>query len=214
MIELKTYTKAELSEILHTSDRQGITRKLDRYNITYACSGRGDDLEITITAIPNPFKIFCINDLGIPAQADFTKLRNLFYYLFCCEGFAGLPLIEMAERMKEDGRPLARETIGKWLNYLEKIDFVAFDKADCTYYAISTAPDGTKLHWEISKQQYNAGWKIYFESITEEGTHGAYTRMRNYIGGHPYKKAKMMPNAFYIQQINQLIEIINESFTT
>jgi len=36
--------------------------------------------------------------------------------------------------------------------------------------------------------------------------------MYNYIGGHPYKKAKMMQNAFYISEINQLIDIINESF--
>lgn len=214
MIELKTYTKAEMAEILHTAARQGITRKLTGYDIKYTCDGEGEDLKITIHAINNPFKVFCITELGIPAQADFTKLRNLFYYLFCCEGFAGLPLIQMAEKMDADGRHFSREKIGKWLAYLQEIDYIAFDKADCTYYAISTAPGGTKLHREISKQQYNTGWKIYFENISEEGTHGAYTRMRNYIGGHPYKKAKMMPNAFYIQQINQMIDIINESFTT
>ena len=214
MIEIKTYTKAELAEILHTPNRQGITRKLDRYNIAYTCDGDGDNLKITVKAIPNPFKVFCITNLGIPAQSDFTLLRNLFYYLFCCEGFAGLPLIQMAEKLDEDGRHIARETIGKWINYLEKIDFVAFDKADCTYYAISTAPDGAKLHREISKEQYNIGWKIYFEHKPEEGSHGAYARMYNYIGGHPYKKAKMIPNAFYIQEINQMIEYINESFIT
>ena len=212
MIELRTYTKAEMAEILHTPTRQGITRKLDGYNISYICSGRGEDLKITITAIANPFKVFCITELGIPAQSDFPKLRNLFYYLFCCEGFAELPLIEMAERLKEDGKSVSRETIGKWLRYLEHIDYIAFDKADCTCYAISPAPDGKKLHREISKQQYNTGWKIYFESVPEEGTRSAYRRMYNYIGGHPYKKAKMMPNAFYIPQINQLIELINNSF--
>ena len=214
MIELKTYTKAELAEILHTTARQGITRKLDRYSITYTCDGDGDDLRITIKAIPDPFKVFCITELGIPAQADFTKLRNLFYYLFCCEGFAGLPLIQMAERMDEDGRHLSRETIGKWLNYLQGIDYVAFDKTDCIYYAISPATDGRKLHREISKGQYNTGWKIYFEKKPEEGSHGAYAKMYSYIGGHPYKKAKMIPNAFYIPQINQLIDIINDSFNT
>ena len=212
MIELKTYTKAELAEILHTPGRQGITRKLDGYKISYLCSGRGEDLKFTITAIANPFKVFCITELGIPAQADFIKLRNLFYYLFCCDGFAELPLIEMAERLKEDEKTVSRETIGKWLKYLEHIDYIAFDKTDCTYYAISPAPDGKKLHREISKQKYNTGWKIYFDSIPEEGGHSAYARMYNYIGGHPYKKAKMMQNAFYIPQINQLIDIINESF--
>ena len=214
MIELKTYSKAEIAEILHTNARQGITRKLDGYNISYSCSGRGEDLKITITAIANPFKVFCITELGIPAQSDFPKLRNLFYYLFCCEGFAGLPLIEMEARMKEDGNPMARETIGKWLSYLEHIDYIAFDKADCTYYAISPAPDGTKLHQEISRQQYNTGWKIYFDSKPMEGSHGAYMRMYNYIGGHPYKKAKMIQNAIYIPQINQLIELINNSFNS
>ena len=89
---------------------------------------------------------------------------------------------------------------------------IAFDRADCTYYAISSAPDGKKLHREISKQQYNMGWKIYFDSKPTEGSYGAYVRMYNYIGGHPYKKAKMIPNAIYIPQINQLIELINNNF--
>ncbi len=212
MLELKQYSPAELAEVIQTSpERQQITRKLNRYNICFTCAGRGHNLIYTIEAIPHPFKVYCVFDLGIDPRADFRKLRNLFYYLFCVDGFAELPILEMAERLSETNAPVSRETIGKWLTYLAHINFVMFDTSDCVYYRINKV-GGKMIHTEIDRETYNAGWRLYFERKEASGSSVAYEAMTKYVGGHPYKKAKMVENAFYQEEIHRLIDYINETF--
>ncbi len=65
MLEEREYEKAEIAEILHTRDNQGIKRKLNNYGIEYSCSGRGNSLQVHITKIPSmfQFKVFCITEL-------------------------------------------------------------------------------------------------------------------------------------------------------
>ena len=81
MLELREYTKSELSSILGTSDRQGIRRKLERYNIDFDESGHSNNAVFEIKNFERPFKVFCIIDLGVPAQVDFDKMRDYLYYL-------------------------------------------------------------------------------------------------------------------------------------
>ena len=88
MLELRDYSIAELRTILGTKDKQGIDRKLIGYGVEFSSAGYGDRRIYTITRIPNPFKVYAITKLGIPAQADFTKIQNLYFYFFCVEGFA------------------------------------------------------------------------------------------------------------------------------
>jgi hypothetical protein len=57
MIELRRYGKAELAAILKTSSKEGMTRKLERWGITFTEAGRGNNLEITITSIADRFKV-------------------------------------------------------------------------------------------------------------------------------------------------------------
>lgn len=211
MLELKTYTKGEIVAILGTENREGIKRKLDGYGVEYTIAGNGN-YTLTVTAINNPFKLFCITTLGIPAQADFDKLRILYYHLFCCPEFADLPYEVMAGVLKDENDPPSNKTISKWVAYLSKIDFVAFDKEDCIYYAIRKKKDGTRSCREITKEVYCAGWHIYWNNKESKGTEEAYCRMFNYVGGHPYRKAKIKPNAIYLNEINQLIDILNEAY--
>lgn len=213
MLELRTYTKDEIVSILGTADRQGIKRKLDGYGVEYTIAGWGD-FTLTVTAINDPFKLFCITTLGIPAQANFGKLKILYYHLFCCPEFATLPYEVMASMLKDEAEedPPSSKTVGKWVAYLGAIDFVAFDKEDCTYYAIRKQKDGKRTCGEISKETYCAGWHIYWSKKAEEGTDAAYYRMFNYVGGHPCRKAKIKPNAIYLKEINQLIDILNEEY--
>lgn len=213
MLELKSYTKAEIAAILGTSDRQGIKKKLDGYGVEYSIEGQGDFI-ITITAINNPFKVFCITTLGIPAQADFHKLKILYYHLFCCPEFATKPYEVMASLLKEAGEkdPPSSKTVGKWVAYLGTIDFVAFDKEDCIYYAIRKRMDGIRICKEITKEVYGVGWSIYWTNKGREGTDAAYFRMFNYVGGHPCRKAKIKPNAIYLNEINQLIDILTDEY--
>ena len=213
MLELRTYTKNEITGILDTTDRQGVKRKLDGYGVEYTIDGWGN-YTLTITAINDPFRLFCITTLGIPAQADFDKLKTLYYHLFCCPEFATQPYEVMASKLKEEGEadPPSNKTIGKWVAYLATIDFVAFDRDDCVYYAIQKGQDGMRNCVEISKETYCAGWRIYWEYKTKEGTDLAYYRMYNYVGGHPCRRPKMKANGIYNKEIEQLIDILEDEY--
>ena len=212
MLEVRDYSITELRELLGTKDKQGIDRKLTGYGVEFTSSGWADNRIYTITAIPDPFKLYAITKLGIPAQADFTKIRNLYFYFFCVDGFADWPMVEMEAILKEDGKQVASKTISKWLHYLERLDYVKFSQCEFTYYAIYKATNGTKLYKEISREKYLEGWRTYFDSRDEEGCESAYIKLRNHIGGHPYKRPAATHNAFYTAEIAELIEVINASF--
>lgn len=111
MLELRTYTKAELVEIFGTKDRQGLTRKLQRYGIKYRTSGRGENLTFTITETADPFKIFCIDELGYDGRTDFVKLRNFLYCFLNDDEFRAMPDEVKAKRMDKAGKYICRQTI-------------------------------------------------------------------------------------------------------
>lgn len=213
MLELRTYTKDEIVGILGTKDREGIKRKLDGYGVEYTIEGWGN-YTLTIAAINDPFRVFCITTLGIPAQANFDKLKTLYYHLFCCPDFATLPYEVMASKLKEEDEqdPPSNKTISKWVEHLDKIGFVAFDSGDCTYYAIRKNKDGMRVCKEITKEVYCAGWHIYWEYKIREGTGDAYYRMFNYVGGHPCRRPKMKANGIYNNEIEQLINILEDEY--
>ena len=212
MLEIRDYSIAELRELLGTKDKQCIDRKLTGYGVEFSSAGWADKRIYTITDIPDPFRIYAITKLGIPAQADFTKIRNLYFYFFCVDGFADWPMTEMEAILEEDGKRISPKTISKWLHYLEHLDYVKFSQCEFTYYAIYKTTDGIQLYREISKEAYLEGWRIYFDSRDEEGCGSAYSKLRNHIGGHPYKRPSVDYNIAYTAEIAELIEVINASY--
>lgn len=212
MLKNRAYSIAEMQELLKSEGKQNIDRKLQRYGIDFSVSGHGKSVVYTINHIPDPFKVYAIVKLGIPAQANFINIRNLYYFLLCAEGFAELPLIEMERIMADNGTPLPRQTITKWINYLEHIDYITFSTENMKYYVIRKTPTGKKEYREIDADTYKKGWAIYFNWRDKEGSGNAYARMFNTIGGHPYKKREIVENAVFQEEIDELIEVINESF--
>lgn len=208
MIKVGNYSILELKEALGVSDKQGIDRKLTRYGVEFTSTGWADRREYHITNISDPFKVYCVLDLGIPAQSDFDKIRNLYYYFFCVEGFTELPLIEMAKVMEAEGVPASRQFVSKWIEYLRHLDYISFTNADCEYYAISRDEAGNRICKEITRAEYRDAWCIYFEWRDIEGSGTAYARMYNTIGGHPYKKPIYQENALKFAEIQELIDII------
>nr|QGT50973.1 hypothetical protein Firmicute1046_0490 [uncultured Firmicutes bacterium] len=198
--------------MLGTDSKQGIDRKLQRYGVVFESSGRGKNLTYEIKKITDYFKLYAITKLGITANADFKKIRNLYYYLFCCDGFAALPYVEMEQIMTEEGAPISRQTIKKWIAYLKDINYIMFDTSDCYYYAINKRYDNRKIYREISRDLYLQGWAKYWATDRTNGTNWAYAEMRCIVGGHPYKKPKICHNAIYLKKIQELIDVINESF--
>lgn len=212
MLENKDYPIAELEELIKTTGKQNIDRKLQRLNIKFSSSGYANRRIYTITHIPDdPFKIYAVIKLGIPAQANFTKIRNLYYLLFCAEGFSEAPLIEMERLMEAEGIPMARQTITKWINYLQHIDYITLSSGEFKYYVIRKLLLGKREYKEIDAETYKKGWAIYHHYKYIEGSQMAYSRMYNSIGGHPYKKPLIIENAILQKEIDELIEVVNES---
>lgn len=212
MLEIRDYRITELRELFGTKDKQGIDRKLKGYGVEFtADNGRGDKRIYTIKSIPDPFKMYAITKLGIPAQCDFTKIRNLFFYFFFVDGFAEWPYGEMEAIMEEDGVDVSSKTISKWLTYLHHLDYINFSRSEFVYYSINKV-DNRKIYTEIPKELYLEGWHIYFNLVEEHGSGVAYYQMRKHIGGHPHKRALFGMNAIYAAEIEELMEIVNDSF--
>ena len=208
MLQVRTYSFSELKEVLGTKDKQSTDRKLTRYGVEYASTGWADNREYTITHISDPFRMYCVLVLGTPPQADFEKIRNLYYYFFCVEGFTDLPLIEMAKVMEKEGVPASRQFVSKWIEYLRHLDYINFTQSECEYYAISRDEQDNRICKSISRTDYLHAWAIYFEWRDIEGCGLAYARMYNTIGGHPYKKPIYQQNALMAAEIQELIDII------
>ena len=208
MLKVGKYPIGELKKLLGTADKQGIDRKLTRYGVAFSSIGWADSRVYEITNIPDPFRLYCVLMLGIPAQSDFEKIRNLYYYFFCVEGFTDLPLIEMAKVMEAEGVPASRQFVSKWIDYLRHLEYINFTTAECEYYAISRDEQGNRVCKNITRADYNNAWAIYYEWKLTEGYILAYARMYNTIGGHPYKKPIYQENALMAAEIQELIDII------
>ncbi len=215
MLEIRKYTKDELSAILGSNAKQNIDRKLQRYGVEFVSSGSGQNLTYEITDIPDRFKLYCITEMNIPASVNFEKFKYFCYYMLCDDSFSAFPVVEMQRIMSADGVQVSRQTISNWLRYLSRIGYIHRDRnAECIYYSISKTPDGKKHYTEIPKETYSKGWQTYWtiKNKNEKDAGLAYIKMYNYVGGHPYKHPKIDQNAVYTKEIEILIEIMNDSF--
>ena len=208
MIELRRYTKAELSAIVHADSKQGITRKLDRYGITYTTEGWGDRLCITITAIQNPFKVFCITELDFPAQCDFYKLRNFMFYFFADnDTFRSMPDEVMETLLSEKGKRVSRQTIAGWKHRLDRLGIIHMNQWDYIHYFAFRRHQRMCDHDEYAK-----AWKEYWDNKRNGmSTYTAIEAMRSKYGGVARKQPRAYVNPFYTDTISVLQNLIYES---
>lgn len=208
MLKITTYTKKDLVELFNTDRLDSIERSLKRLGYEYTKRGRGDKLELTITKTPNAFKMFCINELGVSPQTDFTLLRNFFYYFFCDEEFQQLPIGQMVEAMEQDGKTICRQTISKWIQFLEKQGIISIDNANCLYYVSFTIGEKHFVE-EISREDYSKAWRKYWKIRKNGGTYAeAFNAMCQVNGGTIFKKPAIEENAFYNELICDLIDVL------
>lgn len=205
ILKEKQYTKSAIEELLGTYSRQGVTRKLDRYNIDYEISGRGD-YKIDIKAIPDKFKMFCITELRVPAQTDFDKLKYFLYFFFCDEEFQSLPNDTKQPFMSEHGIYVSRQTMTKWINHLYKRNWIDIGSKYRYYFAYN---GNIK---ETDKDTYNKAWKYYY-AISREYKDCVLGRAHviNKYGGMPKKHPLPDQNAFYAKEIQTLTDLVTES---
>lgn len=207
MLELRAYKKAELVEIFGTEDTQGLKRKLQRYGIKFQTDGRGQSLTFTIIETADPFKVFCIDELGYDGRTDFVKLRNFLYCFLNDDEFRAMPDEVKAHRMQEVGKPMCRQTIAGYIAKLDKLNLIDRNSSEYIYYF--AYKDTQRI---ATRKEYSEAWKQYWQD-KENGADSmeAIFMMRFNHGGVARKQAIPQINGIYLEKINQLNTIICES---
>lgn len=207
MLELRAYTKAELVNIFGTQDRLGLTRKLQRYGIKFQTAGRGENLTFTITETADPFKVFCIDELGYDGRTDFVKLRNFLYCFLNDDEFRAMPDEVKAKRMKEDGKPMCRQTIAGYISKLDAQNLIDRNSGEYIYYF--AYKDTQRI---ATRQEYSAAWKVYWDAVND-GTpsRDAIWLMRFNHGGVARKQAIPQINGIFLEKLNRLNDAVCQS---
>ena len=211
MLELREYTYAELSAYLGTTGNQATERKLNNYGIQFSEDGRGQDMTYAITAIPDPFKVFCVFDLGFDPRTNFTKLRDFLFYFLGNDDFNWRPMEMMEQYLRIEGNGVSRQTISKYITKLEECGLI-HKGGECVYYLVFKNY-GAQDHKIITKEEYCAGWRLYFDCKAKHyDSRAAYSCMYNRFGGVPRKQQRIEENAFYANELNTLEKLVMDSF--
>lgn len=200
MLEVKTYTKPELTELLGTKAVQGLKNKLNRYHVDYDVSGKGEKAIFTIKRINDPFKVYCITELGYDANTDFSKLAFFYYYFFNDEEFMAMPDEVKEFRMTNNRKHVSRQTIAKYTQKLESLNLIDRNTENYTYYFAYE-------HQQIftDKPTYCKAWREYWERV-DGGMYrmDAIDLMRIEYGGVARKQAIPQFNGIYNEQIETI----------
>lgn len=207
MLELRNYTKGELVEIFGTEDTQGLKRKLQRYGIKFQTTGRGQNLTFTITETADPFKVFCIDELGYDGRTDFVKLRNFLYCFLNDDEFRAMPDEVKEQRMKEAGKPMCRQTIAGYIAKLDAQNLIDRNSGEYIYYFAYKDTQRIATH-----QEYSEAWKEYWESKANGANSiEAICFMRYKHGGVARKQAIPQINGIFLEKLNRLNDAVCRS---
>lgn len=205
MLELmKSYTKPEMSAMFGTRSMQGLQRKIERYGVSFDVDGRGETANFTITNIENPFKIYCITELGFDGHTDFYKLRNFYYYFFNDIEFRAMPNEVQETRMRLVHKDVSRQTIATYLNKLSQKNYIDLSVGDYVYYF--AFKDKQRI---VEKDEYLAAWRKYWKNIRNgHSNYDAIYKMRNEFGGVARKHIIPEISGFYHREIELLCNLI------
>ena len=211
MLEIKTYKFDEIADYLNTRDNQAIRRKLENYNVVFQEEGRGRAKTFTILSIPDPFPLYCVFDLGIDYRTDFKKLRDFTFFLLRDDDFSGRSQEMMEEYLHNGGYQISRQTIAKYIALYEKMELIAAN-GEIVYYRVYHEGQFQK-HEVITKERYCQAWKVYWDK-RRDGANSllAFSYMYSFLNGVPRKQNKVVKNGFYIDTLNELSEVVAESF--
>ena len=208
MLEVgRSYLKSELSTIFGTRSKQGLERKMDRYGIEYAASGRGECAVYEIQKISDPFKLFAITELGFDANTDFRKLRTFYWYFFNDEIFMAMPDEVKECMLRFEDKTLSRQTIAKYTQKLVDKNMINRNSDNFIYYF---AHKGQQRF--VERSEYSRAWKDYWED-KKNGVdyYEAIYRMKKKYGGVARKQAIPQINGIYNADIERMCSLIQES---
>lgn len=208
MLEVRDYSKAELSAILRTRNKPQIDNKLKNYDIEFYSTGSGNNRTYHITQLNDPFKVFAILELGFEAQTDFRKLRNFYYYFFNDEEFSAMPDEVKEQRMRSAGMGVSRQTIASYLRKLDATEMINRNSYNYIYYF---AFKGTQRMTD--KTEYSKAWSEYWSDLANKrySPFGAIEKMRENYGGVAKKQAIPETNVFYKDKLQEMLTCLYQS---
>ena len=207
MLEQREYTIAEIGSQLGTATRQGIKRKLERYEVSFRITGRGENTIFTINEIKNEFKLFCIIELNFSAETDFYKLQYFLYYFFNDDDFRAMPDERKAVWIDGNNHHVSRPTIASYTQKLERENMILRDSGNYTYYF------ALKEHQRfVDKEEYSQAWREYWAN-REAGadSHEAIATMIADYGGVARKQAIPEINGIYNKKIEDMLSLIQKN---
>lgn len=210
LLECKAYPAPEMWQMLGVKDNQGAQRKLSRYGVRFFVNGWGKNASFNITAIDDPFKVYCILEMGFDANCDFKKLRNYLFFLLGEDEYCWLPDEPMEKYMRSKGFYLSRQTITKYREHLERLNYI--HGGDFIYYRVYRDDRDRQCYQQVEKEEYNKAWRVYWD-MRNDGADSelAFACMYSAFGGVPRKQAKPIKNAFHLKELNYLLDLVSTS---
>lgn len=210
MLECKQYPAPEIWKYVGARDNEGAKRKLNRYGVACFVNGRGESANFNITAVTDPFKVYCVFDMGFDPHSNFTKLRNYLFFLLGEDEYCWLPDEPMEQYMRSKGYSISRQTISKYREHLKSLGYIG--DGDYIYYRVYRDENDKQQYQQVKKEEYCWAWRLYWEK-REEGwdSEGAYSCMYSAFGGVPRKQAVAEQNGIYLKQLNYLFDLVSNS---
>lgn len=207
MLEIRDYTKNEISELLGTKDKQGIDRKLNRYGVEFTSIGRGERRVYTIENIKFPFKVFCITEMGFDANTDFIKVRNFYYHYFNDEIFMTMPDEVKETILDERKEHISRGPIASYTQKLESNNMIRKDTTNFIYYFAYK-----KRQRLVERAEYTQAWREYWDDIHNDlySSEARWNMITKY-GGMARKQAIPEINAVMNEKIEYMLSLIYQS---
>lgn len=207
MLEIREYSKPEMSAMFGTKDMEGLKRKLKRYGITFDVKGRGENAHFIIREISNPFKIYCITEFGFDGGTDFVKLLYFLYFYFNDDEFRALPDEVKEVLTEEHGHKISRQTIANYTAKLERNNLIDRNTKNYIYYFAFK-----QTQRMVEKEEYLKAWHEHW-ARRKEGldNYSSIMKMFDDYGGVARKQAIPEINGIYNEQIEYLNTLIIQS---
>lgn len=208
-LQLRTYTRAELEEIFHTTRTDTIKRSLQRAGYTFESGGRGKEFTITITGLPEPpapFEVFAKREFACGPQTDFPAMQQHFFLLFYHPEYQFLPSNHQAKFLETNyGITVSDQSLRNWQKLLINRNWITKDKENVKYYLCRKG----ERPREMQEKEYRTAWREFYARLGA-GESGDELRKEIYYkyGGMPRKQCGLIENALEQDKIQELRNIL------
>ena len=207
MLEIRDYSKAEMTVMFGTRDMEGLKRKMRGYGIVFDVNGRGENAVFTIREITDPFKIYCITELGYDGRTDFQKVLYFLFYFFNDPEFRAMPDEVKEVRTNDAGHHISRSTIANYTAKLDSKNLIDRNTNNFIYYFAFK-----QTQRMVEREEYLQAWHEHWERRRDGwDNYSSITQMFADYGGVARKQAIPEINGIYTEQIEYLNTLVIEA---